>query len=368
MINRPELKARGLAAFKNNYWLCVAVTFIIGLVSSGSSFTSRISQSGQETYDYSGGSGIFHYGYGLHYTPMTAAMAMILMIASIFVIIFSIFVVNPLIVGSKRFFSVNSFERADFGELGYAFKEGRYINIVKVMFMKNLFIFLWSLLLIIPGIIKAYQYYLVEYILSEDPTLTWQEALDQSKQMMDGYKMDTFILELSFIGWIIAGLFTCGLLLLLYVTPYMYATEAELFLDIRGKHFGPGVPPYHQVRFAGGYGNFGGQPGGYNPQATGYAQPGGYNPQATGYGQPAGYQQPNGYGQPYTPQQNTYGQPVAPQQDPYGQPVAPQDPYGQPTAPQDPYGQPVAPQQNTNPDAFYGQEPNTGNDKPFGLE
>ena len=389
MINRPELKARGLAAFKNNYGWCVLAAVIVVICSAVLSGIANIPQT-QYRFSFNGFSNYYNYNYGR--PDINWKIFPITSVASIAI---SVFALNPLMVGVKRFFTVNAFEKADFSEVGFAFKDGRYMNIVKVMFMKNLFIFLWTLLFVIPGIIKTYEYFLVDYIITEDPTLSWQEALDQSKEMMNGYKMDTFVLQLSFIGWILLGGCTCYILYVAYVAPYMSATEAELFLDIRGRHFGPNVPPYHQVSFAGGYGNFSGQPGGYNTQA-GYGQP--YTPQQNAYGQTTAPQQ-NAYGQPYTPQQNAYGQPAAPQQDPYGQPaapqqnaygqpVAPQDPYAQPTAPQDPYGQPTAPQdpysqpatpqdpygqpsapvQNTNPDAYYGQEPDSGSDKPFGIE
>ena len=379
MINRAELKSRGLQAFKNNYWLCVVVSLIMGFVSGSSSGGSSSNfnrlNSNSSGSSYSDYSDLFHGDTGMSNEQITAfagIFIVVLLVAILIGVAFSVFVSNPLLVGCKRYFAINAFEKPNFNEVAFSFKKGQYMNIVKVMFMKNLFIFLWSLLFIIPGIIKSYEYYLVDYIISEDPTLDYKEALEQSKQMMNGNKMDTFVLHFSFIGWIILGVLTCGILLIFYVNPYMAATDAELFLDLRGKHFGPGVPPYHQLSFAGG---FGGQPGGFNPQAGGYNQPGGYNAPSSNFGQTSNY------GQPYTPNQpgaygvsqdpygqapqNSYGQPYTPNQptDPYGQPSAPQDPYGQ--APQDPYGQ--APQ-NSNPDAYYGQEPTTNNDKPFGLD
>ena len=392
MINRPELKARGLAAFKNNYGWCLLAALIMGLVSGGSSGGSSYSNYNKNSSDYSN---MFNHGdNGVSSEQMTAILGIVLvivLIAMLLGIAFSVFVTSPVMVGCKRFFAVNAFEKANISEVGFSFKKGRYMNIVKVMFMKNLFIALWTLLLIIPGIIKSYEYHLVEYILSEDPTLDYKEALEQSKQMMDGHKMDTFILQLSFIGWALLGILTCGILLILYVNPWMCATDAELFLDLRTRHFGPGIQPYHQVAFAGGFGggfgaqpnNFGGQPNGYyNPnEQNGFGAPqGGYSaPQGDPYGQPYNPGQASSYGQPYTPgqpsaPQDPYGQPAAPQ-DPYGQPIAPQDPYGQPVAPQDPYGQPSVPQdpygqapQATDPNAYYGQEPNSNNDKPFGLD
>ncbi len=247
-------------------------------------------------------------------------------------ICFTAFVTSPLIVGCRRYFSINSFEKPDFAEVGFSFKKGRYMNIVKVEFLKNLFIGLWTLLFIIPGIIKAYEYYMVDYILTEDPTINYKDALEQSKQMMDGYKWATFVLELSFIGWIILSIFTCGLLNIFYVNPYIHATNAELFLFLRDKRF-PGANPYYVPKFATAYGG---------PAVPPMNQ--GYNPQAQNYGQPVQNfgQQPNQY-MPQQPSQN-FGQPA----DPYGQPQQPtQDPYGAPQQPSDPYGMPQQPTQDS---------------------
>ena len=164
----------------------------------------------------------------------------------------SIFVKNPILVGCKKYFTINSFDIPKMGEVVFAFKKGIYLNVVKVEFFKNLFIFLWSLLFVIPGIIKGYEYYMVDYILSEDPTIDYKDALEQSKNMMMGYKWSTFVLELSFLGWGILSALTCGILGFFYVNPYIYATNAELFLYLREKRF-PNAAPYYTPSFAGGY-------------------------------------------------------------------------------------------------------------------
>ena len=99
--------------------------------------------------------------------------------------------------------------------------------------MRDLFIVLWSFLLIIPGIVKSYEYRLVPYIMSEDPELDYKEALAQSKALMKGQKWRTFVLDLSFIGWEILSAFTCGILSLFFVTPYRCSTEAALYEALR---------------------------------------------------------------------------------------------------------------------------------------
>ena len=100
------------------------------------------------------------------------------------------------------------------------------------MFMMNLKIFLWSLLFIIPGIIKAYEYRMVPYILAEHPEMSYSEVLEASSRMMDGQKMNAFILDLSFIGWEILSSITAGIVGIFWVNPYYYSTDAELYLEL----------------------------------------------------------------------------------------------------------------------------------------
>lgn len=94
-----------------------------------------------------------------------------------------------------------------------------------------LFVALWSLLLVIPGIIAAYRYSAAPYIMAEDPDCGAMEALNRSKALMDGHKMDLFLLDLSFIGWHLLNIFTLGLGSLL-LTPYTSAARAVFFRSL----------------------------------------------------------------------------------------------------------------------------------------
>ena len=129
---------------------------------------------------------------------------------------------------------------APFSSLFSAFGGPAYRNVVKVMFMKNLFIFLWSLLFVIPGIYKAYQYRMVDYLMAENPYMTYQRALELSRQMTDGEKFNIFILELSFFGWLFLGALACGIGVF-FVNPYIEATFAELYAALRAKAFATGM-------------------------------------------------------------------------------------------------------------------------------
>lgn len=98
----------------------------------------------------------------------------------------------------------------------------------------GLYIFLWSLLFIIPGIVKAYQYRMVPYILADRPELDQKEVFALSKQMMDGEKWNAFVLDLSFLGWHILGIITAGILEIFYIAPYVNLTNAQLYLTLSG--------------------------------------------------------------------------------------------------------------------------------------
>ena len=111
------------------------------------------------------------------------------------------------------------------------------------MFLRDLFIALWTLLLIVPGIIKGYAYRMVPYILAENPDMNYKEALDLSSKMMYGNKWKSFVLDLSFIGWIILSILTFGILLLFYVNPYIGSTNAELYKAIKAEYNGETPSP-----------------------------------------------------------------------------------------------------------------------------
>lgn len=136
-------------------------------------------------------------------------------------------------IGGCGFFTKNVNEKADLGEILSGFSGGAYMRNVSTMFFRNLYTFLWTLLLIVPGIVKAYEYRMIPYILAENPNISRQEAFALSKKMMDGEKWNTFVLDLSFIGWNLLSAITFGIVGLFYVNPYMYATKAELYLKLK---------------------------------------------------------------------------------------------------------------------------------------
>lgn len=98
-------------------------------------------------------------------------------------------------------------------------------------FLRGLYIVLWSLLLVIPGIMAAYRYAMTPYILTDHPEMTASEAIKRSKQMMDGHKGELFVLDLTFIGWNILAS-ACMNLGYLFLNPYRQAAQAAFYREL----------------------------------------------------------------------------------------------------------------------------------------
>lgn len=109
----------------------------------------------------------------------------------------------------------------------------RFVDALVLTLLMGVFTFLWSLLFIVPGIIKAISYSQAFYILAENPGMSGKDALDASVAMMDGHKMDYFVLMLSFIPWMLLSSITCGIAAL-YVMPYMNATLVNFYEAVKG--------------------------------------------------------------------------------------------------------------------------------------
>lgn len=103
------------------------------------------------------------------------------------------------------------------------------------MFLTTLYVMLWMLLLIVPGIIKAFAYAMTPFILVDKPELSANAAIDLSQEMMKGHKLDFFCLSLSFIGWGILGILTLGIGYF-WIMPYMYTTYAAFYQDVKAEY------------------------------------------------------------------------------------------------------------------------------------
>ena len=230
MWNRAELKMRGNMAFKKNYVSAVVVALLMGIFGtvSGESSARRVSENSDI---YSGN--LFNVG------MITGLLAGIATVVILIVLVAKVFVGNLLKMGGYRFFILNQTAQPGIGTLLDGFRSGHYVNIVLTMFLRDLFTALWSLLLV-PGIVKHYEYLMVPYIIAENPAMDYKEAFQISKQMMDGEKMEAFIMDLSFLGWYLLSAVTCGLLAIFYVNPYVQASFAEMYTFNKQKAYQEG--------------------------------------------------------------------------------------------------------------------------------
>lgn len=232
---RSQLKERAKLSLKSCYWKSVLVAFILSLVSGGFSTGGAGSDSG-ESVNITGNE--FVDGIGGRFTAQAMAIIglglAILAVAVLLGLLIGVFVINPLEVGCKKYFLDASEGRPELSNMGFGFKNG-YMNVVGVQFLTYLYIFLWSLLLIIPGIIKSYSYRMIPYIMAEDPYMSFSEAKRLSQDMMDGEKWDTFVLDLSFILWALLSVVTVNIVGIFWVEPYMQFTDAELYKVLRTK-------------------------------------------------------------------------------------------------------------------------------------
>ena len=231
MWNRAELKMRGNMAFKKNYVSAVVVALLMGIFGtvSGESSARRVSENSDI---YSGN--LFNVG------MITGLLAGIATVVILIVLVAKVFVGNLLKMGGYRFFILNQTAQPGIGTLLDGFRSGHYVNIVLTMFLRDLFTALWSLLLVVPGIVKHYEYLMVPYIIAENPAMDYKEAFQISKQMMDGEKMEAFIMDLSFLGWYLLSAVTCGLLAIFYVNPYVQASFAEMYTFNKQKAYPEG--------------------------------------------------------------------------------------------------------------------------------
>lgn len=288
MINRKELKAKAKIVLSRSYFMTFLACLAVTLVSSG-----RIGASTQSLR-------------GLNPETMSNIKMLlasgIIGLLSIIGVLFFILLVSPLFVGLKKFMLNTSKGSSNLEDLLFPFKNN-YKNIAFTMFMKNLYIFLWSLpaviavialvflfdlpqkvptlveqikadsvsatlkmismstsiLLVsiifsIPSIIKDLQYSMVQYILADYPDLNWKAAIAKSKEMMVGNKWAYVKLLFSFTGWYIISNMVCciGNFIL---TPYIEATFAQMYIEISGQSDDYSQSTYQSTTFYTGFGN-----------------------------------------------------------------------------------------------------------------
>ncbi len=266
MWTRKELKDRAKMALNLNYWKTVLVgillIFLVGGITGTAAFgssaagtssalyggytfdpDSMVEESGEITFPEAAQEEapavmeglmedeVQQFGHAIApmaFLAIAGVILVLILFLSAFIIAINALLLNPLEVGGMRFLVTNLHQPAEIKELAFGY-DHCYKNSVKTLFLRDLYTVLWSLLFVIPGIIKAYEYRMMPYILADDPTLPTSEVFAQSKAMMKGNKWKAFVLDLSFIGWEILSLLTAGLLDTFYVRPYRLMTNAALY-------------------------------------------------------------------------------------------------------------------------------------------
>lgn len=262
MWTRAELKTRAKSVLKSTYWKSFLVSIILAIVgSSGGGSSSMGAQTGGRLntdilneHNYNSGN-LNGFGNEIPMDPLVnpemlgyilTAFGIIALIVLLIAIAFRIFLGYPLEIGGRKYFVQASRYGADLNYLGYGFTKGSYLNMVKTMFFKDLYTFFWSLLLIIPGIVKSYSYSMVPYILADNPQMETDTAIQTSMTMTKGHKFNMFVLDLSFIGWYILGTLALGIGTL-FVLPYENATKAELYIELRKEAIESGLISAHDL-------------------------------------------------------------------------------------------------------------------------
>lgn len=206
---RAEIKNLAKQNFKKQYWVSVGAFVLFTLCLCAISwFTSTDTWSGMGP-----GNGLFM---GLW-----------------FIGAISVLLVLPLTVAYASF--TMRIYKDETGDIGGMFKAGftNYWHNVGGMLFMELFTFLWTLLFIVPGIIKAIAYSMTPYILTDLPSVTTTNALKISMKMTKGYKGKIFVMFLSFIGWSILSALTGGILAVFYTGPYMSTSFAGLYVELK---------------------------------------------------------------------------------------------------------------------------------------
>ena len=174
---------------------------------------------------------------GLEFWPVFAGIATYIAIFAVITGI-ALFILGSIVEVGYMKFNLDLVDRQKEAEIGTMFGYFQFWKSAAcARFLKGVYILLWSLLFIIPGIIAAYSYAMTSYILAENPELTASEAIERSKQMMSGYRWRLFCVQISFIGWeILSTLLTFGIGGL-WITPYKQAATAAFYREISGTEY-----------------------------------------------------------------------------------------------------------------------------------
>ncbi len=252
MWTRAELKFRARTNIRKYFWPALAVSMINSLFNSngGSSSSNGAHAGANITQEYDLAEGLtgdfgsviseipqLAEGFVDSIDPVSTTVLLVgLLIGAAIALAVGTFIAPIMEIGKNRFYmeSRQTGRAAGIECLIWGFKHD-YLNIIWTMFVRNLIVMLGTFCFVIPGIYLAYCYHMVPYILAENPDMRTSDALRMSKDMMQGHKLRTWVLKISFFGWWILGSLACGVGTYL-VFPYYDGTLAELYAVLRNPY------------------------------------------------------------------------------------------------------------------------------------
>lgn len=250
MWTRAELKNYAKVFLRKNYWKAFVVCLIFSILTGSGGNGGRDSSNNeyipppsiekefemvQNNFVYEIGSGgVREFIRSTGFFPLRFIGTSLFIFFILVWVIISLFIGPLITVGKNRFFLRGFEDDVSINNLFSTFNRSEFWGIFKCMFITGIKNFLWFLLLIIPGIVKSYEYSMVPYLLTDNTDLTSAEAIEISRRLTDGHKWNMFVLDLSFIGWYILGTLLFGIGVF-FVTPYYEATIARLYEVLSGK-------------------------------------------------------------------------------------------------------------------------------------
>lgn len=226
-MSLSNLKERARNSLKGNWLLAIVASIIASIFGSngGGNVNFTFDQSDLESLEGTDFS-VFIEEHLVEVLAFVSTFALIGLVVSVVM-----FCLGSIVrVGYYKFnLDLVDNRRINIGTLFSYFKNWK--NLILTNLLQTLYIFLWTLLCIIPGIVAEYKYAMTPYILAENPDLSPQQALDKSAKIMNGYKWTLFCLELSFIGWGILCILTCGIGYI-WLSPYVAASRAEFYRQV----------------------------------------------------------------------------------------------------------------------------------------
>ena len=275
-MSRERLKSWAKTALGRSYWKSVLVALILSVTTGTASSSSSSSSSSDSGYSNMSEEEL------IAFLIIMAIIVSIAFVAMVIGMLVKALLLNPLHVGCQSYFC-DGLENPNvsLGLIGKGFKSN-YKNVSKIMFFRDLYLFLWSMLAWIPGILmlagvltvaglseafywddvivtvlmisiillflvglfaamipwimKSYEYMMIPYILTDNPDMDRKEVFAMTKEMMTGHKWEAFVLNLSFLGWHLLGFLTCFALTIFYIQPYQAYTLAAYYKVLSQKY------------------------------------------------------------------------------------------------------------------------------------